>query len=234
MLDSIREAADRMEARIRRQEVFANNVANISTSGYKRDQLFQKVMTDFSEGPSYDLWEVPDFSQGALRETGDPFNFAITGDGFFVIEQDDGTYYTRNGNFILSSDGELVLDGAGKVMGENGPIEIKGSPIVNENGEIYVNGALVDKLKIVDFENKDEVFLKKGRSLFELADESAEETEEVQCRIDQGFVEESNVKAVEEMVNMLSVMRYFEATQKVMQTFDSVLDKAANQVGRIA
>lgn len=233
MIDFVRLAADRMEARIRRQEVYANNVANVATAGYKRDRVFQKVLTEAKDEPSYNMWEVPDFSQGTLRETGDPLNVAITGNGFFVIDGEDGPRYTRNGSFTLNNEGELVLQGAGPVMGENGPIEVKGKLEISIDGDVFVNGTMVDRLKIVDFENKTDVLRKAGHSLFELEDDKTEEIEATGHRIDQGFLEESNVNAVEEMVNMLSIMRYFEATQKTMQTLDSVLEKAANQIGRV-
>ena len=234
MIDFVRLAADRMEARIRRQEVYANNVANVGTAGYKRDRVFQKVLNEAGRGTSYNMWEVPDFSQGPLRETTDPFNVAITGSGFFVIDNEDGQRYTRNGSFMLNENGELVLESAGPVMGENGPIEVKGKMEISIDGNVFVNGTLVDRLKIVDFEDKENALRKVGHSMYELADDKAEEIEASGYRIDQGFIEESNVNAVEEMVNMLSIMRYFEATQKTMQTLDNVLDRAANQIGRVS
>ena len=238
MIDFVRLAADRMEARIRRQEVYANNVANVGTVGYKRDRVFQKVLNEASRGTSYNMWEVPDFSQGPLRETSDPFNVAITGDGFFVIDNEDGPRYTRNGSFMLNEDGELILESAGPVMGENGPIEVKGKLEISIDGDVFVNGGLVDRLKIVDFEDKATALRKVGHSMYELAEDNGnEKVDEIEAsgyRIDQGFIEESNVNAVEEMVNMLSIMRYFEATQKTMQTLDNVLDRAANQIGRVS
>jgi flagellar basal-body rod protein FlgG len=86
----------------------------------------------------------------------------------------------------------------------------------------------------VDFEDKANTLRKVGHSMYELTDDKADEVEASNYRIDQGFIEESNVNAVEEMVNMLSIMRYFEATQKTMQTLDNVLDRAANQIGRVS
>ena len=247
MLKGIYTGALGMAVLTRRQEASANNLANINTSGYKKETV---VACSFPEMLIYRLHDpaaqgqepplvgnlsmglriddiVTDYTAGFYKETGNPLELAIMGEGYFVVNTPQGERYTRNGVFSLSPEGRLVTSDGYPVLGKNGEIIVdKGDFSVDESGQVFLNGKLSDKLRIVSFTAP---LLKEGSSLFR----GEEPVEVANPKIAQGFVEESNVNAIEEMVNMINLMRAYEANQKVIQTEDSTLEKAVNEVGRI-
>ena len=220
-----------MISRIIKQEVIANNLANINTAGFKKDRVFQKELDSAGNRIKEDVNEVTVFQQGALRDTGNPLDLAISGDGFFTIDIDGKQYYTRDGHFYIDSTGFLRLTNSGLVMGENGPIQINGEVEIDKNGRVAVKGEEIDRIKISTF-TQPYPLKKHGNTLFEALD-NAEELPADNYSVLQGYVEESNVNPVEEMVRMMTTLRYFEADQRVLKTHDELLDKAANQIGRV-
>jgi flagellar basal-body rod protein FlgF len=232
MIEDIQLAAEDMSRRIAEQEVIANNLANVNTAGFKRDRVFLDVLTEATTESDTETEEITVFDQGPVKETGNPLDMALVSEGFFTIQTPEGIRYTRNGSFRLDPEGQLMLVEDALVMGENGPIEVRGEVSVNERGEVFVNHALVDRLRVVTFD-KPYPLRKLGNSLFVLEDESTPEIEVENVRMKQGFLEESNVNAIEEMVAMLTLFRYFEADQKVLQTQDDILGKAANDIGKV-
>ncbi|MFC1668973.1 flagellar basal-body rod protein FlgF [Spirochaetota bacterium] len=192
------------------------------------------------------------FSQGALKRTENNFDMAIEGKGFFTVNTERGERYTRNGSFTINNDGILVNHNGYPVMGENGIIKIQQNNfMINERGEILVNNAIsreardvvgmnnndwkepvvIDKLKIVDFENIREI-KKEGNSLYRETELSGPPLPPNQYKIKQGFIEKSNVNAVTEMVNLIEVQRSYEANQKSILTHDQTLGKLINDVAR--
>ncbi len=192
------------------------------------------------------------FDQGALQRTENPFDLALDGKGFFSVQTERGERYSRDGSFTISKDGDLVTRNGNLVMGENGPIKVqKNNFIVNERGEVLVNMALsldsrdvvgmtnnnweepvvIDRLKIVDFENIREI-KKEGDSLYSETELSGPPLPAVKNKIFQGFLEKSNVNAVREMVDMIEVQRSYEANQKSILTHDQTLGRLINEVGR--
>ncbi|MBN2008097.1 flagellar basal-body rod protein FlgF [candidate division KSB1 bacterium] len=229
-----------------KQEVIANNLANVNTTGYKKDgMLFQKVLDanlftqlqngDFNFEPDVQD-NVRDFKQGPFVPTGSNFDVAIEGDGFFVVETPQGMALTRNGNFTLDADGRLVSNAGYPVVGEDGYIEIdeKTSDFqISEDGEIFVNKSRANKFLIQTVTDK-QGLEKFGDSLFRPKNPNVEVTQMDQYRIQQGYLEQSNVNPVEEMVNMLITMRQFEAMQKTVNFHNETLGKAVNELGRVA
>ena len=232
MIDDIQMAAEDMSRRIAQQEVIANNLANVNTAGFKRDKVFLDVLTDATTESDTETEEITAFDQGPIKETGNPLDMALVSEGFFTVQTPEGIRYTRNGGFRLDPDGRLMLVEDALIMGENGPIEARGEVSVNEQGDVFVNRVRVDRLRVVTFD-KPYPLRKQGNSLFVLEDESTPEIEVENVRMKQGFLELSNVNAIEEMVAMLTVFRYFEADQKVLHTQDDILGKAANDIGKV-
>ncbi len=234
MLDYLQISSEGMNARILRQQVIANNLANVNTAGYKRDRAFHQVLdvANVQQGIEYE--EITVFEQGALNETKSPFHFGIKGDGFFVIETEHGNRYTRNGNFDIDDQGQLMLPGGGPVLGEGGPITVNNQEFkVNLNGEILIDDIPVGKLKIVHFEDLSQL-KKEGNNLLAVKDEDENlEIKNDTAIIRQGFLEESNVNALEEMINMLTLYREFEADQKSLHSFDQVMEDSANRIGKV-
>jgi flagellar basal-body rod protein FlgG len=196
------------------------------------------------------------FSQGGLQQTDNPFDLALDGEGFFSVDTPAGERYTRNGSFHLSKEGVLVTKEGNPVLGENGIISIKKNNfIVDKKGNVYQNSTfggdpqrlvsmeenewenleLVDTLKVVDFERPR--FLKKqGSSLWDTTAEAGDTLRAAmgsETKIEQGFLEGSNVNPVTEMVRMIEVNRSYEANQKTITTQDSLTNRLLNDVLKV-
>ena len=123
-------------------EVAANNLANINTIGYKKEDIFFRHLVNAvnASDPAQGEQKI-DFSEGALRHTGNPLDAAIVGDGFFVVQTDQGEAYTRNGSFSLDGEGRLVTQSGDPVLSDSGELQIQGKSVkINEKGELLVDG----------------------------------------------------------------------------------------------
>jgi len=169
---------------------------------------------------------------GALRLTEDPLDFAIQGEGYFVLETPDGLRYTRDGHFHLNSEGFLVNSQSFGVMGERGRISLgEQHPQLHGEKDLYLNGRLVDRLRIVSFP-QEALLAKDGFNLFrERGNQVALLAERAVVR--QGYLEESNVDIVRQMTQLVKVRRTYEAAQKIAQTYDRLLARAANELGSL-
>lgn len=240
-----------------RLNISANNLANVNTTGFKRDRVsfedtFARYAHDAHVDPRSDLRQpelLPradliakprlaeqkiDFSQGPVSLTGNPLDLAIQGPGFFKVQNGGTSYYTRNGAFHRSADGLLVTDQNYPVLGNGGAIEIpEGKTVsVDPTGQVYVDGALVSQIDVVDVQNPD-ALQKYGSNLFTAADGAQVQEgalDESRTQVAQGYLEKPNVQVVGEMVSMIETQRSFEAYQKVMTT-TSDLDTKAIHVG---
>lgn len=241
-----------------RMDVLTNNLANADTIGFKKEgatsQSFDSILAykikDASEGyrlarnigvnnPGVKIGEgYTDFSEGSLRNTGNTFDLALTDAGFFVVEftnkaGETSIKYTRDGDFALTQDGHLVTRDGDSVLGENGsPIQIDPleKVVINASGQIIQDGRVVATIQVTDFEDYN--YLERyGENYFQPV-EGAEE-KEAAAQVYSGYLETSNMSVVTEMVNMITVSRAYESNQKVITTYDSTLDIAANQLGRL-
>lgn len=182
---------------------------------------------------------VTDYSPGELIETGGTFDLALLGDGFFQIQGEDGTtYYTRDGSFVVNEDGYLSTLRGELVIGTNGPIAIDGEDVeIDGNGVVRVDGDDVGTINVVNIGNKE--FLRKiGDNLYRMAldkngEEIPAEEEPFEGQVLQGFLEGSNVNAISEMVEMITLLRDFEASQRAVRAQDEMLEKVSNEIGRV-
>lgn len=218
-----------------RNNVVANNLANINTTGFKKDLVFFDTFGEELEKREGQIHSI-DHAQGQLKKTDNPLDVALSSKGFFTVQTDTGIAYTREGHFKLDDDGMLRTASGQLVVGETGPIVILGKNIkpeiitVTHNGEIFSENQFIDRLQITDFENKEQ--LKKiGDNLFS-ASNNAIPDEIFEAEVHQGFLEESNVNPAEEMIQLIEVQRQFESLQKMVRSLDEVFQTAANQVGR--
>jgi len=204
-------------------------------------------------GTGVELNEVfTDFEQGSLQRTENNFDLALEGKGFFTVMTERGERYSRDGSFTLNQDGILMTHNGNPVIGENGIIRIQQNNfMVNERGEITVNGDLsadprdvvsmssnnwsnpvvIDKLKLVDFENIREI-KKEGDSMYRETEFSGPPLPPGEIKVIQGFLEKSNINIVREMVDMIEVQRSYEANQKTVTSHDQALGKLINEVAR--
>lgn len=274
--------ASGMVAEWNRLDAVSNNLANTDLTGYKRDTVVFKAFPELlmrrmdddgikripmgsvdvtpivgKLGTGVETNEVyTEFTQGAFKETGNDFDFALEGEGFFTVLTPDGERYTRNGSFVLGPESLLVTKEGYPVLGENGPIKIKENNfVVDQYGNVFVNRRFLpndqrlvsrsenewdqteklDTLKIVRFQ-RPRYLRKQGSSLWKDTEESGTalvEESDRRPKVHQGFLEASNVNPVTEMVRMIEVNRAYEANQKSIQTHDTLLGRLVNEVLRV-
>jgi len=230
-----------------RQEAVANNIANVSTSGYKKaigaHRGFYQIFLDAVAIDALRPGDVPgggmlldatasDFSQGTIELTNEPLDVALDGPGFFVVEGPTGNkLYTRNGHFTLNEGGELVTENGYKVQGQGGAIAASGSNVmIGDDGRVVVDGADRGAVQVVTFEDP-RVLVRVGDTMF-AAPETVYPSIAEPVRVVSGALESSNTSIAAEMIDMLVTSRNFEANQRVIQAVDSTLDKTINDVGR--
>jgi flagellar basal-body rod protein FlgG len=247
MLDRLELAGHAMINKMAQMEVVTNNLANINTKGFKRDKVFVNELRKHLESlqrPELDTdVHVPqseaviDFSQGSMDGTGRPLDLAISGNALFSVETPEGEAYTRDGRLTLNAEGVLInLDGY-TVLGEGGPIQFdlqqhsQSEILINETGGVLVDGALVDTLKIVGIDEPRD-FTKIGANLYRL--DSANELNPAEnFAVKQGFLEESNVDPIAEMVALIEISHFYESTEKMIRTQDRMLNQAVNDIGKV-
>ncbi|HOO27227.1 MAG TPA: flagellar basal-body rod protein FlgF [Lachnospiraceae bacterium] len=246
----------------RRVDVLTNNMANSATTGFKKEgttsEAFKDVLAykikDTSEpwgaktlgtmnmgvkiGENY-----TDYSQGALHETGNTFDLALSGDGFFAVEftakGEDGeagetsVKYTRDGSFTLNADGELVTKDGDYLLDVDGDhivLDPTQEFSVDRMGNIMQDDENVGQIQITDFEDYD--YLEKyGENYFQTVDGAAEQ--DADAAVYSGYLESSNVQIVQEMVDLITYTRAYETNQKMIQAFDETLSTAVNDVGKV-
>lgn len=257
MIRGLYTAASGMLKGQKQMDIASNNLANASTNGYKKDiavtQSFHEMLTkrinDSNQGqPSQggighmslgsDIIQVfTDYSQGQLIHTNHLTDMSIKNSdfAFFAVnvadEQGDRELYTRHGAFTVSQDGFLVTREGQEVLGLNGPIWVETDNfMVQEDGSIYAENMYVDTLKIIQFEDGEQLE-KLGHNLVQSPEDAI--IQPFSGQIAQGYVEGSNINTVEEMVQIISVMRAYEANQKVVKAYDETLGKLVNEVGKV-
>lgn len=242
-----------------RMNSIANNLANINTTGYKRDTLafrdtfimfaHDQIMEPVANVRSEKLFPEPkhmarprlaesrtDFSQGPLKTTGGPLDLAISGDGFFSVRTPEGDYYSRNGHFRLTPEGTLITEQGFQVLGDGGgeiviPPGIK-SLVIAEDGRLFGDGDLIGQIGFTgvdDLTNLEKV----GANMYRAKNGVQVGEVEAQGFMVQGFLEAPNVDVVYEMVNMIEAQRQFEAYQKAMQSSDTLDREAYSKVGKM-
>jgi flagellar basal-body rod protein FlgF len=216
-------AASGMKARMETLDILANNIANSSAPGFKADREFYALYS--SEEASSPNTVMPvierhwtDFSQGALTPSGGPFDFALRGRGFFAAISPNGPVFTRNGNFRVSSAGELITQEGFKVRAVGGGA-IRMDPAkpftVSAAGAIEQDGQSAGAIEVVDF--KDPAGLAKaGQGYFQLGSVDMQPAPASSTEIQQGQLESANFQPAESAVRLVGVMRQFEMLQRAV------------------
>lgn len=241
-----------------RMDTMTNNLANVTTVGFKKEgttsQSFDDILTvkikDASVGtsnvkrigidnPGVKIGEnYVDYTQGSFRLTENTYDLALSGDGFFVVEfqnkaGETSMKYTRAGNFTLNRDGFLTTEEGDYVLDTNNRrirLDTLKDSEIRQDGTIEQDDVEVARIKVVDF--ADYNYLQRyGETYFE----PIEGAEEINADADviSGYLEMSNVQSVQEMVNLISITRQYESNQKIIQTYDDTMDVAVNQLGRL-
>jgi flagellar basal-body rod protein FlgG len=225
----------------RELEVVSHNLANASTLGFKRELLnhwqtngTQHSLTGRSQAAGYVDVRSRDLNQGAIHDTGKDTDVAIQGGGFFKVQTPQGVRYTRNGNFRLSPDFQLVTQEGYTVMGKSGPIALNSLDqefSFDPEGGVHMDKNLGDQLLVVDFPNP-QALLPGGRNYLIAGPQAGEEMEAPGTRLLQGSIEESNVDLVAESVSLVDIQRRYEAYLKVLDTFAASDRKVVEEIGQ--
>ncbi|MCB0209796.1 MAG: flagellar hook-basal body protein [Anaerolineae bacterium] len=249
MIRGLYTSAAGMLTNLLRHETIVHNLSNVRTIGYKADRA---TVEDF---PSLLLTEVrggrtkfeigqagtgvslaslkTDFTSGPLKLTDNPLDFAIADEGFFRIQTQEGIRYTRDGRFHRDIDGRLITANGYLVLGENGPINLPdGALTVTPQGEVFVNNAQIDRLTLARFDDKDNI-IKDGQTTFAARDGDPELMQSQEIHIYQGYLEESNLDSAQAVTEMMSVLRAYQASQRLVQFQDQINGQAVNEIGRV-
>lgn len=223
-----------------KMDVVANNVANSTTNGFKRSGMFVDMLMGAEQAnnrnkieqelPEGEIKTYTEYTQGGQRPTNNKLDFAINGDGFFTVQTPEGLAYTRDGQFTINQEGMMVTANGYPVMGKSGQIAVQGEKIsVSQEGIISIDGTVVNEFELKTFDVKRAE--QRGDNLWKPKSEEVE-VKDAKAQVKQGSLELSNVSIVKEMVDMISIQRWYQANEKSMKTNDDALNKAVNQIAR--
>lgn len=221
----------------RQIDVIANNVANVNTNGFKANKsVFEEFLNTGAHEDNFsvsdrrvsfvqDRTAYHDFAQGPSEKTGNPLDVSIDGQGFITVQTPAGERYTRDGSFQINSQGQLVTTGGNIVLGTNGPIVFQPTDrdiAISSEGMVTVREGIVTqfdsirgKIKLARFDNPQSL-QKEGANLYSAPAGTAAQAD-ITSRLNQGYVEKSNVSAVSEMTRMMEVMRTYQSVASLMQ-----------------
>lgn len=238
-------------------ETVNNNLANVNTPGFKRqDTMYREIHNDArklgdplqGEDIHSPVRFLPDdriagvmeerfthFDQGPLKQTGNTFDLAIEGEGFFVLQGENGPVYTRNGSFTLQPDGSLTAASGAPVLDDKDqPIRIPDTASqvsITADGQVQVGAGTIGKLAIVRFDDP-RLLRRAGDSEWTLMSPQLQPQMMDSPNLHQGWIESSNVNPVTTMTAMVKVSRIFELNSKVIQAYKQMDQEAAQEVGR--
>lgn len=258
MIKGLYTAGAGMMLQMARQDVVANNLANVNTGGYKKQtavaQAFPnmlmsrlgeiekniegkyepvpvKLIGGLGTGAAIDKI-YSDFTMGNIRKTDNAADLALNSDGYFAVLTPQGERYTRNGQFKINNEGILTTNQGYPVLDTGDQsITLEGEFSIDEMGNISVNGENIAQLKMIRFENP-QYLVREGDNLLATQEETGTALE--RPGILQGYIEDSNVNAVKEMVELINVVRAYESMQKVVQAEDETTQVAIDQVGSVS
>ena len=220
----------------------ANNLANVSTNGFKRTSFSSRlypIMEGLSQSSTATLPDARamawtgkyaiDSGQGTFQTTGNPLDTAISGEGFFVVDVNGQTNFTRDGSFAVNRDGFLTTSGGHNVIGISGkPVKIgkdvKSAPVIAADGSVSVDGNIVGRIKIVKITDVQYV----ADSLF-----TGKDAGPATAEIKQGSIEKSNVNPLRELVSMITAEREFQSIQQMIKSFDQLTERAVTEIAKV-
>ena len=242
MSDAIAALSEAMRNDAETLRVIGQNVSNIDTVAYRREIAVMRSSFDQAAdlaraelGTSAELSAPVDFETavdqrpGTLKASSEALHLALEGPGFFVIDTPQGEALTRRGDFRLDSEGRLVTQKGLPVLGENGHVQIAGTPQIAVDGAVRVDGTVVAQLRIAQ--------VAPGAPLTSLGSDLYGGDQLPQgdssARVRQGFLEASNVESVQEMIRLIETMRHFEGVQRFVRGYDDMMGKAISELGKV-
>lgn len=234
MTGGLRAAGNAMQNFAARHDVISNNLANVSTPGYARQDTFLEQL-EGARDPFTDpiVHTRTDFRAGPPILTGNHLDLALEGSGFFLVRTDEGDRLTRLGSLRVGPEGFLRTAEGHAVMGENGLLDVgDGSVMVEKDGSVLVNGAFLDRLKLLTFDSGDDVERMPG-GLWRVRAGRKPDTAISPPLVRQGQIEGSSVQPVGELVGMIQALRAYEAAASALRATDQTLQRAVNDIARI-
>ncbi len=232
-IDNVAAAMRNLE---RRQEIVANNLANVSTDGFKGERAFARLLSD-GVTPAVDT--ATDFRSGPITQTGAPLDLAITGSGFFVVQSPAGERYSRGGSLRLDDNGQIVDANGHALLGENedgsptGPIVVPPDSKdihITASGAVFTGATQLGQLRLESVSAATRLQHDAGGLFLPPTTRTPIPTDERTIR--QGAREESNVTSIESLVDMISIQRAYASAQKVMTTIDSARGISVTEIGK--
>ncbi len=226
MTDIAQQISSSLDALTQEFDIVAHNLANVSTVGYKRrcntfsqSLEAQEKKAQGASSEDINFKTMFDFSQGNIVSTENPLDFALYGQGFFLVETTEGPLYTRNGMFHLNQNGQIVDSMGRTIAGQSGPITFPNTVGISQlnvssDGNISADGISIGKFKLVDFKENQAKLVPVGEGCFRMTDTSLQPDDAENLIVKQGFQEASNVKIIDELVDMIMVSRLYEANMK--------------------
>src|SRR5690349_13372625 len=232
-------------AQMRRLDVATQSLANLKTPSFKGQRIaFSEILSseaaaERSGGLVAIAEQRTDFTQGEMQHTGNDFDLALDGQGFFVLGGRSGPRYTREGTFTLAADGTMVNAAGEPVLGEGGPVTEHGRPIrisghkveVTPEGVVRTEEGEMGRLRVVRFADS-RVLSKEARGVYR-APENLKPESSTEYRVLQGSVEQSNVNPIDAMVTMITLHRQFDAYSKVIQMMDGATARMISEGARL-
>ncbi len=227
----------RQSGLMREMQIVANNLANAATAGYRQEGVvFSEFIDSGPDQPSLSMAQArirnTSMAQGALTQTNGPFDMAIEGEGFFLVETPAGERLTRAGNFTPNAQGDLVTANGYRVLDAGGtPIFIPPdarTTHVASDGTISADGRLIGQVGVVI--PTDPLKLSREDGVMFLSQDGVDAAPN--ARVVQGFLEDSNVNAIAQVTRMIEIQRAYEMGQSFLQTEDERLRNAVNALLR--
>jgi len=222
-----------------RMDVTANNLANMTTAGFKAERLMERELSQApaqtSDQPTnvsfVDAWKLQrDMSTGPMERTGNSLDAAIDGEGFFSVQTPDGVAYTRDGRFQLDGGGKLVNHDGFAVMGQSGPITVDpngGDVTIGRDGTVFQNSQALGQISVTAFDQPDQM-VKMGSSLWQAPGQTGHTPTAV--HVSGGFVEGSNVNPVAELTQMIEISRSYESVAQMLSNADQLRGTAVDKL----
>lgn len=229
----------------RRQEISSNNLANVSTEGFKGERGFARLV----ENGLSAVEAVTNYSPGTITPTANPLDIAIKGRGFIMVETDQGVRLSKGGSLGLATDGRLVDRAGNTLIGRNGPVildiredtDTNNDLVIQADGTIFLGTEAIDQIRMIEPPAATQLE-RAGAGLFippagfeaglNISNTNSRNATQIESQIIQGSIEESNVSAIEEMVDMISIQRAYAAVQKAISTLDATRGIAVSDLGK--
>jgi flagellar basal-body rod protein FlgF len=235
------------QAALQRQlDVIANNMANVSTTGFKaRDTRFQEYLMPVASADSFtgsdrrvsyviDQGTVLNLAQGPIEQTGNPLHVAIRGEAFLAVQTPQGERYTRNGALEINAQGQIVTSDGNPVLGEGGPIAINPQETglsIGADGTVSTNFGVRGRLRLVAFANPQRL-TSEGGNLY--ASPAPAQPAGLQARLEAGALERSNVRPVVEMTRLMDLNRSYATVSNMITRLDDLRGTAIRRLADVA